>query len=405
MTKPEEPVQRDEDGDSDRLGRLVLQGLGGKGLSRPASEGLRSVGVPGAVRRLHRGEQFVLPPADAGDERVLGPAHPRPLRLHRESLGTPHPRPRPFHRRRCAPLCRGPLSAPGRGEARGAALPVPLVLQGRAGRARPHPPLRRRPPRLGSLGHRTAPFILAPGARLPPRSRAELLQHRPAQVVDRDYRHADRHGSGRLYPVPRPQRESLVRQGIGPRREVRLSLQPRGAPGLGGGDPRDGGREALRHPEQPFPREGDGERLHADARAWQGARAAARHAPGGLSRRAAVIVARSCYSFLVGTSFPGALVARAVELKMKWLALADDDSLAGAVPFWTACRSAGIRPVLGARVGKKVWLIRNRTGYANLCRLISARKLHRAHTDTAGLIPVDRVTDATFATKDEWRIH
>ena len=118
-----------------------------------------------------------------------------------------------------------------------------------------------------------------------------------------------------------------------------------------------------------------------------------------------MIVARSCYSFLVGPSFPAALVTRAVELKMKWLALADNDSLAGAVPFWTACRSAGIRPVLGARVGKQVWLIRDRTGYANLCRLLSARKLHRAHTDTSGLILLDRVTDATFATEEEWRVH
>jgi DNA polymerase III alpha subunit len=118
-----------------------------------------------------------------------------------------------------------------------------------------------------------------------------------------------------------------------------------------------------------------------------------------------VIVARSGYSFLVGTSSPAALVARAVELKMKRLALADDDSLAGAVPFWTACRSAGIRPLLGARVGKKVWLIRDRAGYANLCRLISARTLGRAHTDTTGLVLLDRVTDATFATKKEWRVH
>ena len=118
-----------------------------------------------------------------------------------------------------------------------------------------------------------------------------------------------------------------------------------------------------------------------------------------------MIVARSGYSFLVGTSSPALLVARAVELGMKRLALADDDSLAGAVPFWTACRSAGIRPVLGARVGKKVWLIRNRTGYANLCRLISARTLGRAHSDTTGLLLLDRVTDATFATRKEWRLH
>jgi DNA polymerase III alpha subunit len=118
-----------------------------------------------------------------------------------------------------------------------------------------------------------------------------------------------------------------------------------------------------------------------------------------------VIVARSGYSFLNGTSFPAALVARAVELQMTWLALADDDSLAGAVPFWTACKSAGIKPILGARLGGNVWLIRDRRGYGNLCRLISARKLGRTHTDTTGLVLVDRVTDATFARKEDWRVH
>jgi len=118
-----------------------------------------------------------------------------------------------------------------------------------------------------------------------------------------------------------------------------------------------------------------------------------------------VIVARSCYSFLNGPSTPAALVARAVDLKMKWLALADDDNLAGAVPFWTACRSAGIRPILGARVGRTVWLARNREGYGNLCRLLSARKLNRGDVDTAGLQKIDRVTDAVFARKEEWRVH
>ena len=118
-----------------------------------------------------------------------------------------------------------------------------------------------------------------------------------------------------------------------------------------------------------------------------------------------MIVARSCYSFLTGTSTPAALVARAVELKMTRLALADDESLAGAVPFWTACRSAGIKPILGARLGKTVWLARTREGYGNLCRLISARKLHRGHVDTSGLLKVENGTDAVFARKEEWRVH
>ncbi|HVE42923.1 MAG TPA: PHP domain-containing protein [Planctomycetota bacterium] len=142
-----------------------------------------------------------------------------------------------------------------------------------------------------------------------------------------------------------------------------------------------------------------------------------------------MIVARSCYSFLNGPSTPAALVARASALGMKWLALADDESLAGAVPFWTACRSAGIKPVLGARLGGRVYLIRNRAGYAALCRAITKRRLttetprHREEVigtapqegsaprlrasvaDLEGVVEVERVTDATFATKQEWRVH
>src|SRR5262252_5226441 len=130
-----------------------------------------------------------------------------------------------------------------------------------------------------------------------------------------------------------------------------------------------------------------------------------------------MIVARSCYSLLNGTSTPAALVARASALGMRWLALADDDSLAGAVPFWKACKAAGLKPVLGARVGGKVYLIRNRTGYANLCRLITRRRLATESTepseqspsvdsvDNHGLVEVTNVTDATFATKQEWRVH
>ena len=94
-----------------------------------------------------------------------------------------------------------------------------------------------------------------------------------------------------------------------------------------------------------------------------------------------MIVARSCYSFLNGTSRPSALVARAAALGMKRLALADDDSLAGAVEFCRSCKAAGIRPLLGARVGKRVFLVRNRTGYGNLCRLITKSRLATEPTE------------------------
>lgn len=132
-----------------------------------------------------------------------------------------------------------------------------------------------------------------------------------------------------------------------------------------------------------------------------------------------MIVARSCYSFLNGTSTPEALVARASALGMKWLALADDDSLAGAVPFWKACVSAGIKPVLGARVGGRVLLIRSREGYADLCRLLTRRKAAaetgkhgadsspclRVSVASPGWVEPENVVDATFATKQEWRVH
>src|SRR6185436_5549898 len=63
------------------------------------------------------------------------------------------------------------------------------------------------------------------------------------------------------------------------------------------------------------------------------------------------------------------------------------------------------KPILGARVGGRVWLCRNRTGYANLCRLITREKLGTADPSREGLIEATNVTDATFATKEEWRVH
>jgi DNA polymerase III alpha subunit len=118
-----------------------------------------------------------------------------------------------------------------------------------------------------------------------------------------------------------------------------------------------------------------------------------------------MIVARSWYSFLRGTSSPAALAARAAELGMKWLALADDEALHGSVEFWTACRAAGIKPVLGARVDGRVYLVRDRAGYAGLCRIITAKKLGRTPPEAAGLHVLDRTDDVFFADRREWRVH
>src|SRR5215210_7638208 len=58
----------------------------------------------------------------------------------------------------------------------------------------------------------------------------------------------------------------------------------------------------------------------------------------------------SSFSLLDGGSTPAQLVARAGDLGMDALALTDHDALYGAVPFVTAARVRGIRPILGAEV-------------------------------------------------------
>jgi hypothetical protein len=69
-----------------------------------------------------------------------------------------------------------------------------------------------------------------------------------------------------------------------------------------------------------------------------------------------------------------------------------DPNLHGAVEFFTAAKEAGIKPVIGAeiRVGNVAYCayVRDRTGYVNLCALMSLpsirRKGFREHRD--GLI-------------------
>ncbi|MCA1831758.1 MAG: DNA polymerase III subunit alpha [Actinobacteria bacterium] len=102
---------------------------------------------------------------------------------------------------------------------------------------------------------------------------------------------------------------------------------------------------------------------------------------------------RSVFSLREGAVRPEELAARAAELGMDAVAITDTNSLAGAVRFAQACGIAGIKPVYGARltVGPDpspdvvrrshpagaarttVTLIaRDKNGYANLCRLITA---------------------------------
>src|SRR5436309_10948965 len=91
---------------------------------------------------------------------------------------------------------------------------------------------------------------------------------------------------------------------------------------------------------------------------------------------------RSAFSFLSGASLPEDLVARAAALGYDALALADRDGVYGAPRFFQAARRAGVRPLVGADVrlaeaGTLLLLVEDRTGYRNLCRLLTTGALGR----------------------------
>ena len=113
----------------------------------------------------------------------------------------------------------------------------------------------------------------------------------------------------------------------------------------------------------------------------------------------------SGYSARYGASLPGVLVQRAAERGMTTLALTDRDTVAGAARFATTAAAAGIRPLFGVDVAvathrppspshtrsrtpvrggahvmeaplRITLLAQNMTGWARLCRLVSAAHAH-----------------------------
>lgn len=90
--------------------------------------------------------------------------------------------------------------------------------------------------------------------------------------------------------------------------------------------------------------------------------------------------ARSCFSFLAGSSTPEDLIDAAARLELSSLALTDIDNLAGAPRFYMAAKKAGVRAHVGAEItlergGRLTLLAESRTGYQNLSRLITSMKL------------------------------
>jgi DNA polymerase-3 subunit alpha len=100
----------------------------------------------------------------------------------------------------------------------------------------------------------------------------------------------------------------------------------------------------------------------------------------------------SHYSMLDATLRIEELVERARQDEAPAIALTDHNNMFGAVEFFKAAKSAGIRPILGAelnlvpedrrdpevrRSATIVLLCKDSTGYANLCYLLS-----RAYMDS-----------------------
>ena len=88
----------------------------------------------------------------------------------------------------------------------------------------------------------------------------------------------------------------------------------------------------------------------------------------------------SAFSFLRAASLPEQLVEVAAELSMSALALLDRNGFYGAQRFSVAAREQNIRPIIGCELSMEDGailpvLVENRTGYKNLCELLTEAHL------------------------------
>src|SRR6202050_1446703 len=97
---------------------------------------------------------------------------------------------------------------------------------------------------------------------------------------------------------------------------------------------------------------------------------------------------RSAFSFLEAASLPEDLIQKAADLGHTAMSLMDRDNLSGAPRFYMAAKKIGAKAHLGAEITGAdghlyPLLAENRTGYQNLCRLISSMKLRAPKGEAA----------------------
>src|SRR5256885_8804518 len=88
----------------------------------------------------------------------------------------------------------------------------------------------------------------------------------------------------------------------------------------------------------------------------------------------------SAFSFLRGASFPEQLAETAAELEMPAMALLDHNGVYGAQRFSVTAREHNVRPIVGCELSIDDGsvlpvLVENRTGYKNLCELLTQAHL------------------------------
>ncbi len=98
--------------------------------------------------------------------------------------------------------------------------------------------------------------------------------------------------------------------------------------------------------------------------------------------------ARSAFSFLRGASQPERLAERAAAIGLPAVALCDRDGVYGSARFHAASRESGMRAIVGCELtlddGSALpVLVATRTGYRNLCRLITISKLRAGKAESA----------------------
>ena len=124
---------------------------------------------------------------------------------------------------------------------------------------------------------------------------------------------------------------------------------------------------------------------------------------------------RSAFSFLEGASVPEELIAASQELGMPAMALLDRNGVYGAPRFHLAAKKNGIKAHIGSEITVQSpsvelspslepkhtvnipVLVRNRTGYQNLCRLITLMKLRvpkHAKSGECAITPEELATHA-----------